>query len=312
MTSLTWNGGTGSWFDAANWTPAQVPQSGDSATVTRGSIQLTSNPSDGVTFNLDAISSPNNILDARNVTFGSHFTIVADGVNNVAITGSVVDQGQISVPKALGLLGHSASDLFTNQATINIHGGALSTAVNFTNSGQINVSSAGPLFGHLDIGQTFTGTGSVSLSNGGGVQVSGGSVGSGQTFIFQDGITNGVSDQLTLNPTTFDAAISGFQIGDLINVMTVADSETYDPGSHLLSLFANGQPAGELIIAGPLSYTTQSFMLHPGPPIGPFPGPQSTTITTDVSPASVPEPDSLALVTTALAFLILVSWLRKQ
>src|ERR1700730_10822493 len=115
MTSLIWNGGTGSWFDAANWTPAQVPQSGDSATVTRGSIQLTSNPSDAVTLNLDAVSSPNTVLDARNVTFGSHFTIVADGVNNVAITGSVVDQGQISVPKALSLLGHSANDLFTTE-----------------------------------------------------------------------------------------------------------------------------------------------------------------------------------------------------
>jgi hypothetical protein len=137
-------------------------------------------------------------------------------------------------------------------------------------------------------------------------------VGSGQTFIFQDGTTNGISDQLTLNPATFDATISGFQVGDLINVMTAADSETYDPGRHLLSLFADGQPAGELIIAGPLSYTTQSFMLRPGPPLGPFPGPQSTTITTDVSPASIPEPASLALVTTALAFLILVCRLRRH
>jgi hypothetical protein len=193
MTSLTWNGGTGSWFDAANWTPAQVPQSGDSATVTLGSIQLTSDPSDGVTLNLDALGSPNTILDARNVTFGSHFTIVADGLNNVAITGSVVAQGQISVPKGLGLLRHSASDLFTNQGTINIHGGSLTALVNFTNSGQIDVSRATPSFfnGGLDIEQAFTGTGSVSLSNGGGVRViSGGSVGSGQTFIFQDGITS--------------------------------------------------------------------------------------------------------------------------
>ncbi len=264
-----------------------------------------------MTLNLDAVGSPNTILDARNVTFGSHFTIVADGFNNVAITGSVVDQGQISVPKGLGLLGHSANDLFTNQGIINIHGGVLSTLVNFTNSGQINVSSAGPLLGHLDIGQAFVGTGSVSLSNGGGVQISVGSVGSGQTFIFQDGITNGIPDQLTLNPATFDATISGFQIGDIINVMTVADSGTYDPGSHLLSLFASGQPAGELIIAGPLSYTTQSFMLHPGPP-GPFLGSRLTTITTDVSPASVPEPASLALVTTALAILLLVWRLRRR
>jgi len=62
MTSLIWNGGTGSWFDAANWTPAQVPQSGDSATVTRGSIQLTSNPSDGVTLNLNAIGAVRGVV----------------------------------------------------------------------------------------------------------------------------------------------------------------------------------------------------------------------------------------------------------
>src|SRR5712691_6502893 len=99
MANVTWNGGTGDWFTAANWSPSQVPQTGDTATVTSGSIQLTSNPADGITFNLDATGTPNKILDVRNVTFSSHFTIVADGLNNVAITGSVVDQGTISVTK---------------------------------------------------------------------------------------------------------------------------------------------------------------------------------------------------------------------
>ena len=36
MANLTWKGGTGNWFDASNWMPAQVPQSGDTATITSG------------------------------------------------------------------------------------------------------------------------------------------------------------------------------------------------------------------------------------------------------------------------------------
>jgi hypothetical protein len=77
MTALTWSGGNGGWFNASNWTPAQVPQSGDTATITSGSAQLTSNPADGVTLNFDGTNPFGIPLFAQNVQFGPHFTIVA-------------------------------------------------------------------------------------------------------------------------------------------------------------------------------------------------------------------------------------------
>ncbi|MCB8883220.1 hypothetical protein ACELLULO517_23425, partial [Acidisoma cellulosilytica] len=38
MPSINWNGGSGDWSDAENWTPQQVPGSTDSATISGSSV----------------------------------------------------------------------------------------------------------------------------------------------------------------------------------------------------------------------------------------------------------------------------------
>src|SRR5262245_45513382 len=43
-TTITWGGGTGDWFDPSNWSPAQVPQSGDTAFIGSGTAQMASSP----------------------------------------------------------------------------------------------------------------------------------------------------------------------------------------------------------------------------------------------------------------------------
>lgn len=265
MANLTWTGRTGDWFTAANWDPAEVPQSGDSATITSGTAQLTSNPADGVTLALASTSPNANLLDAQNVTFGSHFTIldntsvpVGGGLipTNVKITGSVIDQGNISISDRgwLQLLG-GASDVFTNQGNITVDSrGFFTTPVRFVNSGQIDISnSAFYIIGGM------SGTGTINISNHGEVAsvfpipVS---VGSGQTIDFMDGLGS-----LFLDPTMFKATILNFQIGDIIVSSKNIDRESYDATDHILSLFSNGQFSGSLTIAGPLNYTTASFAI---------------------------------------------------
>lgn len=125
MAELTWADGIGNWFSATNWDPAKVPQSGDVANITSGTATLSSDPADGITLNLASVSPNATLLDAENVTFGPHFTIVdAASVpvgggttpTNILVTGSVVGQGNISISDGGGLqlLGGMGS-IFTNQ-----------------------------------------------------------------------------------------------------------------------------------------------------------------------------------------------------
>ena len=130
------------------------------------------------------------------------------------------------------------------------------------NAGQLNISGGPSSIQN----SSMTGTGSVNISSFGGIAIVSSTVGSGQTFNFLDGDR----DQLILNPTTFGATVSGFQSGNQIHSFTAIDGEVYNPANHVLSLTNGGQPVGSLIIAGPLSYTTQSFFIS------------NNTITTDV------------------------------
>jgi hypothetical protein len=274
MANLTWNGGFGDWFDPTKWSPSQVPQEGDTATITSGSVQLTSNPADGVTLYLAAVSSPNTILTVQDVTFGRQFTIVSVGLNNIQISGSVVNQGSILDNKAIGILGQNSTDVFVNEGLINVsQANPALPASNFTstvdliNSGEIDVS-----YGMFVETKNLTGTGAINISNNGGFEAQG-AVASGQTFTFLDGTNDSIT---RINPSNFAGSIVNFQRGNQLGLSLTVDSENYDPVTHLLSLSSQGQLAGSLLITGPLSYTTQSFTLSSGG-IG-------TVITTDAVP----------------------------
>jgi hypothetical protein len=265
VANLTWKGGTGDWFNAANWNPAQVPQPGDTATIAGGTARLLSNPADGVTLDLGAAGE----LSTTNVTFGPNFKIFdnTSGEDEIQITGTVVNEGTISLVPAtlgsteMGILGTSGSvDAFVNEGNIDVNGAAVFIAfTNFSNAGQINLHN----FAILQTHQADD-TGSFNLSTTARFETFG-DIGSGQRVNFLDGS----QDQLSMYPSQFHATISGFRQGNQIILMAaigppdapVADSEAYDPTTHVLSLFLQGQQAGSLIIAGPFSYTTQSFKI---------------------------------------------------
>lgn len=141
MTDETWNGGTGNWYDASLWSPAQVPQAGDTADLQGGTVQM-------------------DMVDASRITIYDGWKMPAlDKDTTLDIGNSVL--GNITLVGGNPVTPHG-----TPQAVFNIHGVAIFTgtimpfdagegvvlSVNMApasvliNTGQWNLASEGPAF----------------------------------------------------------------------------------------------------------------------------------------------------------------------
>src|SRR5205823_3423012 len=109
MTIVTWNGGTGSWYVADNWTPHTSPVAGDMVFITSGTPTIDGvKPIGGETITLGGTGGGSTVtLQATSATFEQDTVIVTGGgpsgtVNATLLSyGATVFHGRISV-EALG------------------------------------------------------------------------------------------------------------------------------------------------------------------------------------------------------------------
>jgi collagen type I/II/III/V/XI/XXIV/XXVII alpha len=162
MTTVTWTSGTsGDWNAAADWSPQQVPQSGDTAIITAGSADLLSgiDPAAAMTLLLggptvsgSSGAAPNAFLYTLNTAFGPNFTL-AD-----------------TTPGTEGVLATSGITTFSGQISVSGANTALALGVDRPNPVGVKARYVGPVTNSVpnpgDQGD-FQDSGAISVTNGG-------------------------------------------------------------------------------------------------------------------------------------------------
>jgi RHS repeat-associated protein len=147
LTAISWNGGTGNWNAAANWTPAQIPGYGDDVTIAvAGSVvnvddserASTVTTSAGTTFNLNAGAQI--LIDNGGTISGGLKVAAAQDATGAAQlnTGSFTS---LVLGGATTLAGDLIGGHYTNSGTMTVDGGALGSGVNLANNATMNVTN---------------------------------------------------------------------------------------------------------------------------------------------------------------------------
>src|SRR5262245_22487976 len=203
MATTTWNTGTvGSWFASSNWTPANVPASGDTAIVRSGTPTIDA----GSLISNETIivgGSSSVTLRAIGTTFDTGTTINVVGSGSAAgpLDAVLHSEGETTFENLIYLLAphgtltidaqpdgttagnfhltnpaNSTLILVSRESTLNLSGETI------TNDGTFEVDG----IVHVDAGTTLAGAGFVVLQAGGKLFVEGG-VGTDEAVRFEDG-----------------------------------------------------------------------------------------------------------------------------
>ncbi|MBR0651328.1 hypothetical protein GXW78_16770 [Roseomonas terrae] len=252
-----WNGGTGAWFDDANWTtegsaPASMPVAGDKAVIDGG---LATIDADGVaqygavhdmTFVLGGDVADPGTLSVTNFTLDqpSSISVTGDAQHGVVqLSGANTFLGEVSVLSRLGSLtfqlDSDASLLIDNTGfLVGPSGTMVFAGGDVTNDGLITVLGRFV----LDQDASLDGVGLIDIVDGGVVSIDG-AVGDRQTIHFGDHKGTLILGDLG----TFEAQINEFQQGDVIIVENiVANRGVYDSGDGVLTLYNDQTEVGSV------------------------------------------------------------------
>ncbi len=156
MTTETWSGGAGRFNDPNNWSPAGVPQPGDTAVVEAGTVKFRGEAVHGVVFSLQGTSSDNPVvLDLRNTWLDSDLTEPYLGLGgpsyytDIKVSGVVLSTGDITFSPRYSP-GFTTMELRHDSAFVNA--GTINTGTTW----DVNPSGSNTL---------FVNAGTVSVSN---------------------------------------------------------------------------------------------------------------------------------------------------
>ena len=189
MTTITWGGTTGDWNTASNWSPQQVPVSGDTAIISAGSAELLSgvDPASDITILLDGptVSGPsgplpNAYLYTLNNTIGPGVTIADTTGGNEGVLGAagITDfTGAITVSGTNALLSIGVDEPTASPVKSGIISGVVPAVISnpgnvgqFENNGTISVSDGAGLLvtplNTLDEGLVSMLIGTIDLDDG--------------------------------------------------------------------------------------------------------------------------------------------------
>ncbi|WP_158932114.1 Hint domain-containing protein [Acidisphaera sp. S103] len=284
MTTRSWDGGTGDWYNALLWstttdeTGAPVP--GDTVLINSGTVTVSGAEETTIGVGLDAVLVTLGavtmldpaVIAATDARLGQAFTIVSNATAPYATfdtTGPTGLSGTILASAAGGTFGidATAADGTQQGAFVLLHGGLIDvsggddlilTGSMVTDS---NVTiAAGSTFTNNGIDSVFGGTTFISptatLTGAGTFEA-----GPGATLEFESAvpatqiITFGTAGRLDLtSPSTFAGTIASFVLSDTIDLLNiVANSASYDLGSGLLTIDDNGSPVATIAMQGPTS-----------------------------------------------------------
>ena len=273
MATKTWNGSNDSFSNAADWSPAMVPTSGDIAVINSGTVSLTTSLA-GVAIQLTqaagstsstGLSITNATLDASSpltVTNSNTYTAVAP---TISIAGAVTLNATDAFYGSKIVFSISAGSTLVNAGTMNFYSSSLVTNGTGTlqNSGTIAIVNPGNTTQVPVVATPITGTGTIALGKFGQLELSS-SVAAGQTIVMNDGASG--SETLQLDQVgSFGATINGFSSSDLISVTntpyTNASYMSTGANSGVLSLFSGATLEGTISFTG--QYTLGSFVFTP-------------------------------------------------
>jgi fibronectin-binding autotransporter adhesin len=206
----TWNGGTGSWDVAGNWTPVGVPTSASNTCINAASSAVTINGNDATSTltlgtgtdslaiaNAEVLTmSGSTISNAGAISLNStgNATELLIGASNVTLSGA----GTLTLGNNANnfIFGSSSSNVLTNQSTIQGSGNIGDGQMALSNSGTIDANQSVPLT--LQISNGATNTGTLEATSGGTLVITGGTytntggtiqAGTSSTVQFINGVT---------------------------------------------------------------------------------------------------------------------------
>lgn len=251
MSSYTWNGGTGDYLDATQWSPTGVPfyGPGNSATISAGIASLNNAAPNGIALSLagpTTFSTPGPELVLNSVSLGAQMTLAMTHRARLMLTGYDTNYGTIALTGPGAIVQSNGNGQLYQVGKMTVGSGA--TANFGPNTILYNIGVIELAGGNLSAAGTIGGEGTIELTAPSSVMRVFAGVDPRQIFLMQQGelaITNYSSFQGTIADFSNSASVV-----TLSNLQFNAASYVQDgSGEHLL-LTNNGATVGELKLSG--------------------------------------------------------------
>jgi len=246
----TWFGGDGAFAAAADWSGGAIPQAGDTAVISRGTVMMGSSDGTGVNFSFQGVPGQATPTQAPTLKFNSSGSnsigmvqgsangeIRLDGTPSVTMAGIQASGSQLLILSYQGRAVTVAGDSsLTNGASLTVQGftGGEVPLAHFENDGIMSVDASSASLGDL------SGQGIVRVTHGGSLAVAGATA--GETIQLQSGHLDILAGRYR---PAFLAPITDFGANSSINIR----SAQVTPGTDVREVFAmSGPTSGELLI----------------------------------------------------------------
>ena len=293
MAAKTWNGRDGIFAVDANWLQQAAPVSGDTATISAGTVTAAGVLPGFLTVALNALngSSPTLVLSAAALAASSQLAMTAGTA--LQVQGTVSNQGSIAAGSGAGLVSFRIGVGTENAAAALVNTGSILV------NGNLQVSAGGTLGDHLEndglisvhslggasllsyVSAAITGAGTVSLGRSVTFEAAA-AVAAGQAFVFEPGSTGATTLRIDAG-ALFGGTVAGFGVGDTIQLVSSRwDTAAYratDGYGGVLTLSVGGAVVQTITFKG--AYTTASFGLRESVPFG---SSQASTVITLADP----------------------------
>ena len=281
MAARTWNGQDGVFAVDANWMQRAAPGSGDTATISAGTVMAAGVLPGFLPITLSTLngSSPVLVLSAATLAATDQLTVAPGAA--LQVQGTVSNQGSIAAGSSgSGVVSFRIGDRLESAAATLVNAGSILANANLQvtagsalgdcleNDGLISVRNPGRTPQLAYVSAAITGAGTVSLGRSVTFEAAA-AVAAGQSFVFESGGTGATTLRIDAG-ALFGGTVAGFGMGDTIQLVGSRwDTAAYRPTDAyggVLTLSLAGVFFNYFAFKG--IYTTASFGLQESVPFG--------------------------------------------